>query len=387
MKMEYVELGEVCEIKNGYAFKSTEFKEVGIPLLRISNFDNGQVYLHENTVYLDEKYLHEKSDFIVEKGDILIALSGATTGKFGIYTENFQSLLNQRIGLFKSGKSNNLENKYFYFYLSVLKKQILRNAGGAAQPNISTKAISKFKIPLPPLEEQKRIAALLDEADRLCQLDKALIEKYDALTQSLFLDMFGDPVINPKGWEKVELGSLGKISSGSTPSRKIAANFKGEIPWVKTGEVNGEIIFDTEEHISTEGLKNSSCKLNPINSLIIAMYGQGKTRGQVGILGIESTTNQACAVIPPSLKMNHTFLFIQLKFCYHDLRNLSRGGNQSNLNIGLIKKYTCILPPLSLQNEFAERVAIIEQQKQQAQEALQKSEDLFNGLLQDVFRG
>ena len=132
---------------------------------------------------------------------------------------------------------------------------------------------------------------------------------------------------------------------------------------------------------------NSSCKLYPKGSLIIAMYGQGKTRGQIGMLGIDATTNQACGVIPPSEKMNFNFLFELLQLNYEDLRSLGRGGNQPNLNSALLKSYEVINPPLVLQNQFAERVAVIEEQKTIAQKSLEKSESLFNSLLQKAFKG
>jgi len=227
----------------------------------------------------------------------------------------------------------------------------------------------------------------LDAADLYRQKTKALIAKYDELSQSLFLDMFGDPVINEKGWDVIALQKLSNISSGSTPSRKNKSYFDGDIPWVKTGEVNGNLILDTQEKISVEALANSSCKLYPSGSIIIAMYGQGKTRGQVGKLGIEATTNQACAVIPPSDKINFDFLLELLKLCYNDLRDLGRGGNQPNLNTGLIKSYKALLPPLELQDQFATRIQAIEFQKSQAEKSLEKAEELFNSLLQRAFNG
>ena len=246
---------------------------------------------------------------------------------------------------------------------------------------------SQIQIPLPPLSQQQKIANILDAADALRQNDKVLIAKYDELTQALFLDMFGDPVSNPKGWEKLMLGDISKISSGSTPSRENDSYYVGEIPWVKTGEVNGNVIYDTSEKISEEALTNSSCKLYPKGSLIIAMYGQGKTRGQIGMLGIDATTNQACGVIPPSEKMNFNFLFELLQLNYEDLRSLGRGGNQPNLNSALLKSYEVINPPLVLQNQFAERVAVIEEQKAIAQKSLEQSESLFDSLLQKAFKG
>ena len=117
------------------------------------------------------------------------------------------------------------------------------------------------------------------------------------------------------------------------------------------------------------------------------MYGQGKTRGQIGILGIEAATNQACCVLRPSNKMDFQFLYYNLSMLYHDLRSLGRGGNQPNLNLGLLKNYELINPPLSLQTQFAKQVQMIETQKQQAQQALAKSEDLFQSLLQRAFKG
>lgn len=202
---KYVQLSNICNINNGFAFKSTEFKSIGIPLLRISNINNERVSFDSKSVYVDKAYLSTHRKFIVNKGDVIIALSGATTGKYGVYEFDTPALLNQRIGIIKQDDSTLLNSRYFYFYLSKLKTEILRKAQGAAQPNISTKELGQFKIPLPQLEEQKKIADILDAADSLRQKDKQLVEHYDLLSQSLFLDMFGDPVTNPMGWETKEL--------------------------------------------------------------------------------------------------------------------------------------------------------------------------------------
>lgn len=282
--------------------------------------------------------------------------------------------------------SQNTKYLYYYFKKNWIR-QITKRQVGSATNYIKMDDIVSFEIPLPPLEQQQKIASILDAADTLRQKDKALLAKYDELTQSLFLDMFGDPVSNPKRWEKIKLEKINNISSGSTPSRDVPSYYDGNIPWVKTGEVNGTLIYQTSEKISIEAIKNSSCKLYPKGSIIIAMYGQGKTRGQIGVLGIEASTNQACGVLPPSDKINFRFLFNLLQMSYDDLRSLGRGGNQPNLNSGILKKYEVINPPLLLQTQFVERVAIIEQQKAQVQVSMEKSEELFNSLLQKAFKG
>lgn len=336
-------------------------------------------YVGANNIvgYIDEYIFDEKILCIAEDG-----------GSWG-FNETCAFIMNEKCWVNNHAHvltpKANLVLEYLKYYLNYADLNLYIN--GATRGKLNQSALNKIEVPIPPLAEQQKIAAILDAADSLRQKDQQLVERYSALSQSLFLEMFGDPVTNPMGWAKVELGSLAKISSGSTPSRDIPENYLGNIPWVKTGEVNGARITHTSESISEEALANSSCKLYPSGSLIIAMYGQGKTRGQVGILGIEAATNQACAVIPPSSKMNYDFLFTLLKLSYEDLRNLGRGGNQPNLNSGLIKAYCVISPPITLQIQFAERIQLIEAQKQQAQLSLEKSEALFNSLLQRAFTG
>lgn len=322
------------------------------------------------------EYLFEDESLIFGTGGL--ASIHFCNEKFAVSTDCF---------VIQPKDKNQVFSKFVYYYLSGNMNILENGFKGAGLKHISKDYLENIEIPLPNLATQQRIAAILDQADAIIQNNRAIVQKYDTLTQSLFLDMFGDPVKNEKGWEKRKLGDLSQISSGSTPSRLNDNYFSGNIPWVKTGEVNGKIILDTEEKITKEALENSSCKLYPKGSLIIAMYGQGKTRGQIGFLGIDATTNQACAVIPPSEKINFNYLFQLLKLNYEDLRSLGRGGNQPNLNSGLIKSYEVINPPITLQNQFAERVAVIEAQKQQAQLELAKSEELFNSLLQRAFNG
>lgn len=349
-----------------------------------------------NKKILKSEFLEKGKFLIVDQGQNLIA--GYTNNKellvkasppyvvFGDHTRAFKfidvpfAMGADGTKVLKPKIEGILIEKYLYYFFLTLN---IPNTGY----NRHFKYLKELKIPLPPLAEQQKIAAILDAADSVRQKDQQLVERYAALSQSLFLEMFGDPVTNPMGWEKMELGSLAKISSGSTPTRDTPENYVGNIPWVKTGEVKGADITHTSECISEKALANSSCKVYPSGSLIIAMYGQGKTRGQVGRLAIEAATNQACAVIPPSSLINYDFLFSLLKLSYEDLRGLGRGGNQPNLNSGLIKSYSVITPPIALQKQFAERIQLIEAQKQQAQRSLEKSEALFNSLLQRAFTG
>ncbi|MDE6721067.1 MAG: restriction endonuclease subunit S [Bacteroidaceae bacterium] len=160
----------------------------------------------------------------------------------------------------------------------------------------------------------------------------------------------------------IKIKDLCQIGSGGTPSRSCSHYYKGTTPWIKTGEVVNEEIFDTEEHITEEAIANSSAKLYPKGSLIIAMYGQGDTRGRTAKLGVDATTNQACAVLHhiDNNIVTTDYLWYYLQGRYHDLRSMASGNNQPNLNAGKIRNYDVVVPPMDIQNEI---VAYIKKQK------------------------
>ena len=171
--------------------------------------------------------------------------------------------------------------------------------------------------------------------------------------------MFGD--FYTTLFPKYRIGEKFELSSGSTPSRDNKLYWdSGTINWVKTTEVINKEITETEEKITKFALENTSLKLFPVNTILIAMYGQGQTRGRSAILKVESTSNQACGAIFPNKIDNPVFIWHQLMLRYSELRKLGRGGNQPNLNGQLIKNFELIIPPLSLQNEFADFVAQVD---------------------------
>ncbi|MBP5451015.1 MAG: restriction endonuclease subunit S [Treponema sp.] len=183
-------------------------------------------------------------------------------------------------------------------------------------------------------------------------------------------------IIRNKKYSTVKLETLCMVGSGGTPDRSNDSYYKdGNIPWVKTTEVVDEYISDTEEKITQKGLENSSAKLYEKGSLIIAMYGQGKTRGRTAKLNIAASTNQACAVlydINNNLVLTD-YLWFYFQNEYDRIRDLAYGNNQPNLNAGMIKEYPIVLPPLEVQIEM---VAHINQIKSQVKEFRSKAAEL-----------
>jgi type I restriction enzyme S subunit len=186
-------LEEVCELQNGFAFKSSTFKPYGFPILRISNIQEGRIDSVNRIVFFDPNDYRENLDrYRIVKGDLLIAMSGATTGKLGFNTEDKVYYLNQRVGKFEP--TDRLDKHFLYYFLSTKVEENLAISVGTAQPNLSTEQIKGFILPLPSVGEQKRIVDGLDalsaETQRLARLYKGKLAALDELKMSLLHKAF-----------------------------------------------------------------------------------------------------------------------------------------------------------------------------------------------------
>ncbi|MCH7688570.1 MAG: restriction endonuclease subunit S [Planctomycetes bacterium] len=189
----------------------------------------------------------------------------------------------------------------------------------------------------------------------------------------------------PNDWKVRTLGDTCTLATGGTPSRTVPEYWNGEIPWVKTGEVNYTIISKTEECISKLGLENSAAKMYPAGTLLVAMYGQGVTRGRAGILGIDATINQACAAITVSDQIRSDFLFYALKAHYERIRELGHGANQRNLNMQLLRGVVMPIPPLSEQQAIAGVLRTVERAKEATETVIAAARQLKLSLMQHLF--
>lgn len=223
---------------------------------------------------------------------------------------------------------------------------------GSAQPKLNQASLNSIKIPLPPLPVQKEIVEKIEGYQRIIDGAKQVVANYK-------------PQIDiEEHWETVKVGDVCTIKSGGTPSRNNSSYWNGNIAWIKTGQINFNRIYEADEFITEEGLKNSSARIIPKGTILMAMYGQGITRGKVAVLEINATINQACAaLILTSKKVDNEFLFQILISKYEYMRQISddRGGNQGNLNSQMIREIPIPLPPLSVQKEI---VANIEREQE-----------------------
>ena len=204
---------------------------------------------------------------------------------------------------------------------------------------------------------QASIFNYLTEKLGIIEIKSEITQMFSAVKYSM-IDKWGvdfltsNRVIHNKKFPTKPIASVCDSGSGGTPSRSVSTYYGGDIPWIKTGEVLDDIIYDTEEKITQEALNNSSAKLYPKGSIVIAMYGQGLTRGRTAKLGIDATTNQACLVLHniDTSKVLADYLWYYLQGEYHRLRALAYGNNQPNLNAGIINNYPIVLPPIKSDN-------------------------------------
>jgi len=192
--------------------------------------------------------------------------------------------------------------------------------------------------------------------------------------------------IIPEGWEVKMLREISEISSGATPSRNKEEFWNGNIPWVTTTLLNDSKIWSTEENISEEGLKKTATRLLTPGTILMAMYGQGKTRGLVSILMIAATTNQACAAVSVNDHSNN-YIFYQLQYRYEQIRNLSNDGNQKNLSLGIIGQIEIPIPPLSIQLRIAEILSCWDEAIEKQTQLIEKLEIRKRGLMQQLLSG
>jgi len=277
--------------------------------------------------------------------------------------------------------------EYLARFLKANERNLLGLVRGTTADNIPFEAIKRYPIVVPSLAEQKRIADILDKADALREKRRRAIEQLDHLWRSVFIDQFGDPSVNSKNLPRRQIGELTRVATGTTPSRSVDGYYGGHIPWVKTTEVHGNLIKSTGEHLTESGKRAGRCRLYPIGSIIVAMYGQGKTRGQSAILGIEACTNQACAVILPSEKIMTEYLFAYLQIAYESLRSLGRGGNQPNLNLQLVSGFEVMVPEIEQQTRFAQIYNTVMALQYKEQHAMELSEQLFKSAQVAAFTG
>lgn len=377
-----VKLEEICNIQAGGTpsrHKNEYWINGNIPWVKIG--DMSSKFITSTNEFITEIGLKNSAAKLFPKGTLLFSIF-ATLGAVSIL--EIDATTNQAIAGINIKSKKEVFNSFLYYYLVSIKKDIEKIGRGVAQNNINLGILKKYLIPIPTIDKQQEIAQILDKANELIEKHKEQLRELDCLAESVFYDMFGDPIRNSKRWEKKQLSALGKWQSGGTPSRKNSDYFKGKIPWITSGELNNIFIYTSNEFITKEAVDNSNAKLIPTGSLLLGMYDSAALKSSIS--STEMTCNQAIAYSKLDKSLcSVIYIYYIIQINKETYKKEQRGIRQKNLNLSMIKDIEIIYPPLFLQHQFASIIEKIEAQKAKVKEALKESEDLFQRLMQDLF--
>jgi type I restriction enzyme, S subunit len=393
-------IGDIATVRGGSAFPEhyQGEKHGDYPFYKVSDMNllGNETWMISANNYISKKVLQNLRAKPFPPQTIIFPKVGAA-----VYT-NKKRILSREALIDNNVMGVSIESKeicdavFLYYWFKSINISDFSNPG--ALPSITGQRIKDVLIPVPPLPEQHAIACALraiQEAKEARQQELMLErERKSALMQYLFAHGTRGEARKqtesgeiPESWQLIKLGEIASIVSGGTPERSRADYWGGDIDWVKTGEINYNIITEVGERITAEGLSNSSARIIPKGTLLMAMYGQGVTRGRVAILGIDAAINQACAALQLVEGNSVEFLFYFLAYNYDRIRNLGHGANQRNLNSALIRSILITLPHSEEQAEIANVLRACDSKIAALEKESDLLEELFKAMLEELMTG
>jgi type I restriction enzyme S subunit len=385
MKTEVVKISQVATQVRGVSYdkeaSSREPREGFLPILRANNItDEGLAF--SDFVYVPKSFVSQRQKLLT--GDIVVAASSgsldvvgkaaplrcAFEGSFGAFCKVVRP--NERV--FPSYLAN-------FFKTSTYRRIISSLAAGANINNLRSEHIDNLQIPLPPLAEQRRIAEVLDKAEALRSKRRAALAELHSLTQSLFLDLFGDPAINLKGWRMSSLSEISAIHTGKTPPTQLAGMFGGETPFATPGDLD-EGLLSTERTLTADGVKYS--KVVRAGSALVCCIGN---IGKMAKTPVSTAFNQQINAVEWGIEIHDDFGIAALAFQKQQMLNKASSTIVPILNKSGFSKVTIPVPPIDLQREFARRVTVLEKLKAKQKASLADLDTLFFSLQQRAFSG
>ena len=388
---EVVRLKDVADYINGYPFSPKDWKDKGLPIIRIQNLNDPNAEFNYFEGDIEDKY-------IVENGDLLFSWSAS----IGAYIWNRgKAVLNQHI--FKVVPNDNIDKLYLFYALFLAIEQLKQKVHGSTMKHFK-KTELQTKIPLPPLPEQKEIAKVLGVVDSVIAKTGEVIAKTERLKKGLMQTLLTRGIGHkeykqtpigtiPKEWEVVKVKDVANLQSGGTPSRDKPEYWEnGTIPWIKSGELNDAEIYNAEEKITELGLKNSNAKIFPKGTLLMALYGKG-TVSKTAILRIDAATNQAvCAFTPKNGNFNpkymqHCLIFMRNRLL-NQLTNPSSDVGRTNIYMGMLESFKIPLPKkVEEQKKIAEILSTADEELNLLRSEKLKFERIKRGLMDLLLTG
>lgn len=373
-------LGAICDFVAGYAWKADlfTFDPEGLPVIRIQNLGDNE---NEKVAYWSRDF---DNRFLIKNGDLLVSLSGSF--KVVRWSGN-NALLNQRIVKLEPAK--NIDQSWLCYFLTYSLDKISKLGRHALVSNVSLSDLKSLSVSIPTIEKQRRIVDILSRAEGIVRLRREAQKKAAEIIPALFIDMFGDPATNPKGWPDHPLNQLAKFVSGGTPSKSREDFWQGNLPWVSPKDMKTDDISDSIDHIDEKVVTETSLKLIPTDSVLIVVRGMILAHTvPVARNLVPITINQDMKAIIPGASIIPVYLQWLLKVLQPKLLNevSTAAHGTRKLETSCLEKLVIPIPSLEIQNDFAHRVAQIRSIQSQQTSATLKSEATFDALLGGFFQ-
>ena len=379
---ELRKLGDCMRLINGRAYSQHELLDEGTPIIRIQNLNGGDRWYFSNLDLPEDKYC--------SRGDLLFAWSAS----FGPYIWNGDRSI-YHYHIWRIVPFDNIDKQFAFHLLEWITERVKAASHGVAMLHMTKAGMEAWEIPLPPLEEQRRIAAILDQAETLRTQRRQALAHLDTLTQSLFLDMFGDPVTNERGWpDSLALGEVADIASGVTKGRNLEGKITRELPYLAVANVQ-------DKSLRLDGIKSIDATEDEIQRYLLRKNDLLLTEGgDPDKLGRGTLWNDE---LPECIHQNHIFrvrlttelltpLFLNWlvgspRGKKYFLRSAKQTTGIASINMSQLKGFPLLVPPLALQQTFSTRIQAIEALKATHRTALAQLDALFASLQQRAFAG
>jgi len=366
-------------------------------------------FLRDKTDYPTYASIEEKGLVLVDDGDILILWDGSKAGEIVKAKKGVLSSTMAKIDITDS----DFESNYLNYLLQLGERHIQDNTIGMGIPHVSGDVLKSLKMLLPSPQEQTQIAAYLDyhtgKIDALIAKKETLIQKLQEQRQAIINEAVTKGVTSsavemkdsgiewlgeiPKHWEVVKLKWLADIFAGGTPNTSKNEYWEnGEIPWLNSGTVNQKRIKTPSKYITQKGLEESSTKWVKKGSLIVALAGQGKTKGMVAILELDATCNQSMAAVEiKSKRAFNEFILLWIERNYQNIRNMGGGEKRDGINLQILGDIYCPIPPIEEQKEIFQIInnqsTLIRKSIKNLKTSIQKLKDYRQSLINEAVTG
>lgn len=381
---EKVKIGDICTIVTGSTPKTNipEYWDGDIDWITPAELNEDSYFIEESNRKITKLAVCKTGLTSFPKGTVILS-SRAPIGKVAI--ANKEMYCNQGFKNLICGPK--IYNEYLYWYLKSNTEYLNSLGRGATFKEISKKIVESIEIDLPSLTEQKKIVCKLKKCHGIIQHRRKELQILDELVKARFVEMFGDPIKNDKGWKtKCITDICSTIKGGGTPSKNNPLYFQGDIPWISPKDMKSELIYDSQDHITKEAIENSTTSIIPANSvLMVIRSGILKHDLPVAINKVPLTINQDIKAFILGKEIISIFLLYYFKTIKSEILSGVRAVTADNIDFKDFQKRMVILPSLSLQKQFADFADQAEKSKSVIQKSLDETQILFQSLMQKYF--